>query len=264
MKVVILCGGRGTRIKDVSDILPKPMLPIGNMPILWHIMKLYSHYGVRDFILCLGYKGWLIKDFFLNYYAKTRDMTVNICKDEPTVTVHHKEDDDCLNWNVTLADTGEDSQTGARIWNIARYLDGADDFFGVTYGDGIGDIDIKALMEAHGKNGVDGTITAVRPASRFGEIEINGRLISKFHEKNNVGAGLINGGFMILNKNVLNKYFNTKKELVLEVDVLPAMVRDKQLAAYEHEGFWQCIDTPRELDMVNELWNRPNPPWKVW
>lgn len=264
MKAVILCGGRGTRIRDVSEVLPKPMLPIGNMPILWHIMKLYSHYGVRDFILCLGYKGWVIKEFFLNYYAKTKDMTVNLSKHKSTVSIHHKESDEDLDWNITLAETGEDSQTGARIWNILRYLDDDENFFSVTYGDGIGDVDIKALTKMHVKNGLAGMVTAVRPSGRFGEIEISGKVVSEFNEKTNVSAGMINGGFMIFDKKALKKYLTPKKNSVLEIDVLPAIVKDKQLGVYQHDGFWQCIDTPRELDMVNELWNSPNPPWRVW
>lgn len=261
MKAVILCGGRGTRIRDVSEILPKPMLPVGNKPILWHIMKIYAHYGIKDFVLCLGYKGWVIKEYFLNYNAKVLDMTITLNK-QGSVIYHHKHNEK-LDWNITLAETGEDSQTGARIWNTRRYLEDCD-IFSVTYGDGVADIDLNALIETHKKSGLLGTTTGVHPSGRFGEIEISGDRISSFAEKPNVSGGLYNGGFMIFNREVIDKYFRPGQDLILESEILPEMVKDSRLGIYEHKGFWQCVDTSREYDILNKLWKEKNAPWKVW
>lgn len=260
MKVVILCGGQGTRIRDVSEVLPKPMLPIGNMPILWHIMKIYSHFEVNEFVLCLGYKGWLVKEFFLNYFAKTTDFTVTLNK-ENSIVFHDqniKED-----WKVTLVETGEMTQTGARIWNVRKYVKDCD-IFSVTYGDGVADIDIRALIKTHKSSGLMGTITGVHPSGRFGEIEVDGYEITKFHEKPNVNIGMINGGFMIFDKNVLDTYFRMGDDLILEEEILPKMVKDRQLGVYKHNSFWQCVDTPREFNILNEMWKTNNPPWKIW
>ena len=261
MKAIILCGGRGTRIRDISEILPKPMLPIGNKPMLWHIMKIYAHYGIKDFILCLGYKGWIIKEFFLNYSAKVSDITVTLNRQD-SVTYHRNHSEE-VDWKVTLVETGENSQTGARIWNARKYLEDSD-VFSVTYGDGVADIDLNALVETHEKSGLLGTITGTHPSGRFGEIETNGSIISSFNEKPNVSAGLYNGGFMIFNREALDKYFRPGEDLVLEGEVLPKMVEDKQLGIYEHTGFWQCVDTPREHALLNKLWEENKSPWKVW
>ncbi len=260
IKVVILCGGQGSRIKDVSEVLPKPMLTIGNMPILWHIMKIYSHYGLKDFVLCLGYKGWVIKEFFLNYYAKISDITVKLRDREPVI--YHNVNDDS-DWTITLVETGEYAQTGARIWNARKYLEDCD-MFSVTYGDGVGDVDIKALMRLHKKSGLLGTITGVHPSGRFGEMEISDNLITEFNEKPNVGMGLINGGFMLFDRTVIRKYFRPGDDLILEGEVLPEMVKDKKIGVYKHGGFWQCVDTPREYSILNNMWNANNAIWKVW
>lgn len=261
MKTIILCGGKGTRIKDVSEVLPKPMLPIGNKPMLWHIMKIYSHYGIKDFILCLGYKGWVIKEFFLNYCAKVSDITITL-NQQNSVIFHHNHNEE-VDWNVTLAETGEDSQTGARVWNVRKYLEDCD-VFSVTYGDGVGNIDIKTLVESHKKSGLLGTITGVHPSGRFGEIEKSRNKVTQFNEKPNVNTGLINGGFMVFNKRVIDKYFRPGEDLILEGEILPKMVKDKQLAIYEHNGYWQCIDTSREYGLLNQIWKNEKAPWKVW
>ena len=224
IKALILCGGQGTRIRDVSEVLPKPMLTIGNMPILWHIMKTYSHYGVKDFVLCLGYKGWVVKEFFLNYYAKISDITVKI--GEKDSIIYHNVNDEA-DWNITMVETGENAQTGARIWNAKKYLEDCD-MFSVTYGDGVADIDIKALIKKHKDSNVSGTVTGVHPSGRFGEMEISGDIVKEFNEKPNVGMGLINGGFMLFDKSVIKKYFRPGDDLILESEVLSIMVKDKE------------------------------------
>lgn len=260
MKAIILCGGQGTRIRDVSEVLPKPMLPIGEKPILWHIMKIYAHYGIKDFILCLGYKGWIIKEFFINYAAKISDISLTLGKQDSVI--YHNVNEE-VNWKITLAETGDASQTGARIWNARRYLEDCD-LFSVTYGDGVADINIKALVDTHKKSGFLGTITGVHPLGRFGEMEIRGGMITEFNEKPNVSMGLINGGFMIFNRKVIDKYFREGEDLVLESEVLVKMVKDKQLGVYQHDGYWQCVDTPREYNILNKLWSEKKAPWKIW
>lgn len=260
MKAVILCGGQGTRIREVSEVLPKPMLPIGGKPILWHIMKIYAHYGIKDFVLCLGYNGWIIKEFFLNYAAKTSDISLTLNRQD-SIVYHNINSDE--NWKVTLVETGELTQTGARIWNARKYLEDCN-FFSVTYGDGVANIDIRSLLEIHKKAGFLGIITGVHPLGRFGEIEINGNMISEFNEKPNVSMGLINGGFMIFKRSVIDKYFREGEDLSLESEVLVKMVKDKQLGVYQHEGYWQCVDTPREYNILNKLWSEKRAPWKIW
>ncbi|OIO35455.1 MAG: glucose-1-phosphate cytidylyltransferase [Candidatus Omnitrophica bacterium CG1_02_44_16] len=260
MKSVILCGGQGTRIRDISEVLPKPMLSIGDRPILWHIMKIYAHYGIKEFILCLGYKGWLIKEFFLNYAAKTGDITLTL-GDEGSVTLQNDHNE--ADWKITLVETGQTAQTGARIWNIRKYLKNCESFC-VTYGDGVADINIAALLATHKKSQLMGTITGVHPSGRFGEMEIKGGLITQFNEKPNVSMGLINGGFMVFNKQAIGKYFGPGDDLILETEVLNRMVKNKQLGMYKHNGFWQCVDTPREYHMLNDLWRDNKAPWKIW
>jgi glucose-1-phosphate cytidylyltransferase len=260
IKAVILCGGQGTRIRDVSEVLPKPMLTIGNMPIVWHIMKIYAHYGIKDFILCLGYKGWIVKEFFLNYHSKISDISINL--GEPDSVIYHNSSGES-DWNITLAETGENSQTGARVWNARKYLEDCD-MFSVTYGDGVADIDIKALIKKHKDSGVLGTVTGVHPSGRFGEMEVSDNIITEFNEKPNVGTGLINGGFMIFDKSVIKKYFRPGNDLILEREVLSKMVKDKQLSLYKHPGFWQCVDTPREYGILNNMWDNNEAIWKIW
>ena len=260
MKAVILCGGRGTRIRDVSEVLPKPMLSVGRKPILWHIMKIYAHHGIKDFVLCLGYKGWIIKEFFLNYYAKTMDLTIDFNKKDSLLYHGKCEEED---WRVTLVETGESAQTGARIWNAREHLKDCDSFC-VTYGDGVADVNISKLLKEHKSSGLLATVTAVHPSGRFGEIENKDGLVCKFHEKPNVSSGLINGGFMVFNRLAMEKYFRAGDDLILENEVLPNMVKDKQLGIHKHLGFWQCIDTSREYEVLNKLWNDNRATWKVW
>ena len=259
MKAVILCGGLGTRIRDVSEVLPKPMLPIGNKPILWHIMKIYAAHGVRDFVLCLGYKGWIIKEFFLNYHAMTSDVTITLDKKESVVFHDNHSIED---WRVTLVHTGEDAATGARIWRARRYLEDCE-YFSVTYGDGLADINVSDLVREHKSSDLMATITGVRPTGRFGEIELKGKKITELNEKPNVSRGLINGGFMMFKREVIYKYFDDQCDLILENDVLGRLVKDGQLGVYKHFGYWQCVDTLREYNQLNELWTAEKAPWKV-
>ena len=260
MKAVILCGGIGTRIRDVSEILPKTMLPIGDKPILWHIMKIYANYGIRDFVLCLGYKGWTVKEFFLNYHTKVSDVTVSLGKSDCIQFYSATDEDD---WNVTLAETGEKSQTGARIWNVRKYLEG-EKYFCVTYGDGVSDINISDLLDVHKKSGVVCTVTGVRPEGRFGELVIEKDKVTEFSEKTNVRSGYVNGGFMVFDAAKVWKYFRHGEDLILEGHVLAQIARDGQLGVYKHDGFWYCCDTPREYAKLNELWESTKAPWKMW
>ena len=260
IKVVILCGGQGSRIKDVSEVLPKPMISIGGRPILLHIMKKYAHYGYNDFILCLGYKGWVIKEFFLNYYSKMSDFSMTLGK-QSSIVYHNSTDEE--NWNVTLVETGDYAETGTRVRSIRKHL--ADcEMFSLTYGDGVADINISALLEAHKKNGLLGTITGVHPSGRFGEIELAGNRIVEFNEKPNVSVGLINGGFMVFNRAVLDKYFHDEGNVNMERDIIPKIVQDGQVGIYRHAGFWDCMDTPREYNRLNQLWDENKAFWKVW
>ena len=236
------------------------MLSIGDRPILWHIMKIYAKYGFKDFVLCLGYKGWVIKEFFLNYYSKTSDISFTLGEQDSIIYHNHNDEAD---WRVTLVDTGEESQTATRIWKSRRYLEGAD-YFSVTYGDGVADIDIRALLENHKKQGKLATVTGVQPLGRFGEMELDGNLIKEFNEKPNVSTGLINGGFMIFSQKALKKYFNGKNNPSLESDVIPRMVQNKQVGVYRHRGSWQCVDTPREYTKLNQLWAENKAFWKIW
>lgn len=260
MKVVILCGGQGTRIRDVSEVLPKPMIPIGGKPMLWHIMKLYSYYGVDEFILCLGYKGWKIKEFFLFYKYMTSDFRLTL-GDNNSVEYYNEPEE--IHWKITFVETGELSQTGDRVNKIKKYL-GDDENFCLSYGDGISNVNIKKLIKFHEKNKTIGTITGVRPLGRFGEIEMENNIAVEFNEKPNVSRGRINGGFMVFNNKKIWKYFSDKKDLIFEKDVLPLIVKDRQLSVYEHNDFWQCMDTMREYEMLNNVWDKGDAPWKIW
>ena len=259
MKAVILCGGQGTRIRDANELLPKPMLPIGTKPIVWHIMKGYAQHGVKDFVLCLGYKGWVIKEFFLNYRTMTTDVTVTLGRHDG-VQVHgrHEEED----WNVTLAETGETTQTGGRVLAVRRYVDG-DDVFAVTYGDGVSDVDVTRLVAFHRAHGKIATVTAVRPPGRFGEIEMDGQLVKEFNEKPQVTEGFINGGFFVFDAKRIWKYLDGP-QTALEREPLRALAADRELVAFPHTGFWQPMDTSREYGMLNELWAAGKAPWRTW
>jgi glucose-1-phosphate cytidylyltransferase len=256
MKVVLLAGGLGTRLREETEFRPKPMVDVGGRPILWHIMKSYAHYGYTDFVVCLGYKGDVIRDYFLNYENRHRDVTVTLGTRDVEVLSNHAE----AGWRVTLAETGERTLTGGRLRRVAPYLRG--ERFMVTYGDGVADIDIKRLVAFHEAHGKLGTITAVRPSSRFGEVVIDRGVVQAFAEKPQVHAGWINGGFFVFQPEVLDLL--TGDEESLEQSVLEKLTAIKELAVYEHHGFWQCMDTYREMEFLNDLWARDRASWAVW
>jgi glucose-1-phosphate cytidylyltransferase len=259
MKVVILCGGFGTRIRDVADDIPKPMIPVGNLPILWHIMKRYAAAGHEDFVLCLGYKGHAIKRFFLDYDINTQDFTIDLGKGNAIHTHGGSHGDD---WRVTLAETGQNAMTGARIRRIRRYVADADNFL-LTYGDGLSDVDFDALLAFHKAHGRILTVTGVRPPGRFGEIEhVDGR-VSEFNEKSQAGGGLISGGFFVCRRELFD-FLDDREDLVFEVDPIRALVAKGELMVFEHRGFWQCMDTHRDWTLLNDLWNSGKAPWKAW
>ena len=257
MKVVILCGGLGTRLREETEYRPKPMVPIGGKPILWHIMKIYAHYGFREFILCLGYKGDTIKDYFRNYQWNTSDVTLRL-GEHPKIRYHntHPEDD----WEVTLLDTGQETMTGGRVKRALPYV-GGERFF-LTYGDGLSDVDIGKLLETHERRGKRATLTAVKPAGRFGELDLNGDLISGFQEKPETMNAFINGGFFVMEPSVGE--IIDGDATVLEREPLEKLASSGQLAAHLHEGFWQCMDTYREQQLLDELWKQGSAPWCVW
>lgn len=258
VKVVILCGGRGTRLREETEIRPKPLVEIGDKPIIWHIMKIYSHFGFKDFVLCLGYKGDLIKEYFLNYEAMNNDFTIKLgSKDKIIFHNRHQEKD----WSVTLVDTGKVAHTGARIKKIEKYID--NDTFMVTYGDGVGNVDVRSLLKYHKEHDNIGTVTGVHPSSRFGEFIIKDKKIKEFNEKPQVKEGFINGGFFVFKKEFF-KFLDDKDTCCLEHEPLENLAKRNQLSVYLHDGFWQCMDTQRELDILNELWRNKNAPWKLW
>ena len=260
LKTVILCGGRGTRIRDVADNIPKPMIPIGQLPILWHLMKYYASYRHKDFILCLGYMGQTIKDFFLNYEAYTRDCTVTLGANK-SVEFHtnHEETD----WRVTLADTGPETLTGGRIRKIRQYLKEDEHFF-LTYGDGVSDIDLDALLAFHKSHGRILTVTGVRPPGRFGELMADSQgLVTEFNEKPQATGGWISGGFFVCRRELFD-YLDERDDLVFEQEPMRALVRDRQLAVYEHDRFWQCMDTYRDWQLLNNLLEKKQAPWMIW
>jgi glucose-1-phosphate cytidylyltransferase len=259
MKAVILCGGQGTRIRDASELVPKPMLPIGGRPIVWHIMKGYSACGIDDFVLCLGYKGWLIKEFFLNYRAATADITVHLGQDLP----HDFRDRVEERWNVTLADTGELTQSGGRVAAIRPYVEGPEPFC-LTYGDGVSDLDIRRLIDFHRSHGKAATVTAVRPPGRFGEIQMEGPLVREFNEKPQASGGFINGGFFVFDGERIWDYFGSDERTLLEREPMQKLAADGELVAYTHTGFWQPMDTLREYNLLNEMWASGDAPWKNW
>jgi glucose-1-phosphate cytidylyltransferase len=258
LKVVILCGGYGTRIRDVADDIPKPMIPIGPYPILWHIMKYYSSFGFNEFILCLGYKGNVIREFFLNYEAFTRDITLDLGNTSQRYFHNsHSERD----WKVTLVDTGQKSMTGARIHKIKKYIDCEE--FMLTYGDGVGNIDINELLTTHRRSGKILTVTGVRPPGRFGELNCKDGIAIEFNEKPQATAGLISGGYFVGSQRLF-EYLSESENLVFEQEPMRKLVTDRQLAVYEHDGFWQPMDTSREYQMLNTVYEKGDAPWVRW
>ena len=255
MKTVILAGGYGTRIRDVADDIPKPMIPVGPFPIIFHIMKLYAKFRYKDFIVCLGYKGQTIKDFFLNYETSTRDFSIAFGTGKITYHNDPTEDD----WNVTLADTGLRSMTGSRISQIKNYV-GNEDFM-ITYGDGLSDVDIDKLIAFHKSHGKILTITGVRPPARFGEMNTNEKgEVLEFNEKPQASAGRISGGFFVASPKLFD-YLTDNEDLVFEQEPMRKLVSDNELMMYEHDGFWQPMDTSREYQLLNSLYDKGEAPW---
>ncbi len=257
MKVVILCGGLGARLREETEYRPKPLVAVGQRPILWHVMKIYAHYGFKDFALCLGYRGDLIKEYFLNYQTMSSDFTISLNhKTEVAYHGDHEEQD----FHVTLAETGTDTMTGGRVRRVGKYLDG--DSFMVTYGDGLADVNIKELLEFHRSHGRLGTVTAVRPFSRFGVLELDDDGKVNVCQEKPLVNNWINAGFFVFQKRVLD--YIDGDECVLERDLLGRLAEEQQLVAYRHHGFFYCIDTYREYLAVNEMFNRGQTPWMVW
>jgi glucose-1-phosphate cytidylyltransferase len=257
MKVVILCGGLGTRLREETEFRPKPMVPIGGRPILWHIMKLYAHYGHTEFILCLGYKGEIIKDYFRNFQWNTCDLTLRLGRNAE-VTYHTRHDAE--DWTVTLLDTGAETQTGGRLQRALAHID--TDTFLFTYGDGLTDSDINRSIEFHRRHGAVGTVTAVKPSGRFGELAMDNETITAFREKPPTESAYVSGGFFVLNRAVAR--YLTGDTCVLEREPMERLAREGQLKAHCHNGWWQCMDTYREQEMLNRLWVSGQAPWKVW
>ena len=258
MKVVILAGGLGTRISEESYLKPKPMIEIGEKPILWHIMKLYSHYGFNDFVICLGYKGYLIKEYFADYYLHMSDLTFDFSKGN-AMTVHSNIAEP---WRVTLVDTGLNTQTGGRIKRIQKYI--GDEPFFMTYGDGVSNINIQNVLAYHKDRKRLATMTAVQPGGRFGVLELNEEdRITSFREKAVEDGGWINAGFMVLEPQVFD-YIKDDEGEVFESEPLENLAKDSELDAYKYDGFWRCMDTQRDKIMLEDMWQSGNAPWKVW
>lgn len=257
MKAVILAGGLGTRLSEETGTKPKPMVEIGGKPILWHIMKIYSQHGINDFVICCGYKGYMIKEFFSNYFLHTSDVTFDLANN--SMTVHEKRAED---WRVTLVSTGDDTMTGGRLKRVAPYIEG-EDAFCFTYGDGVADVDITKSLEFHREHGRLATLTAVVPPGRFGALDIDeSGGVQAFREKPRGDGALINGGFFILSPKVVD--YISDDATIWEQEPLSQLAEDRELAAFKHEGFWQPMDTIREKNYLNSLWESGKAPWKIW
>ncbi len=255
MKAIILAGGYGTRISEESHLKPKPMIEIGGRPILWHILKIYSHHGINDFIICLGYKGYLIKEYFANYFLHASDVTIDMRTNQTEIHQHHAEP-----WRITLVDTGEATATGGRLKRVADYI-GEEDFC-FTYGDGVGNVDIPALIGHHRRNQALVTITAVHPPGRFGVLDLEGERVARFNEKPHGDGGWINGGFFVVSPKALD--YIDGDQSAWEADALPRLAEEGKMIAYQHRGFWQPMDTLRDKVLLEELWSKDLAPWKIW
>ena len=257
--VVILCGGLGTRLREETEFKPKPMVMIGSKPMLWHIMKIYAHYGFKKFILCLGYKGDTIKEYFNHYELMNNDITIELGSSN-CCHIHNSHDEN--DWEITLANTGETSQKGARLKRIEKYVDS--DTFMVTYGDGVADIDIDRLLEFHKSHGKVATVTGVRPHFlRFGELDVRNNQVINFAEKPKYKGNYINGGFFVFNRKIFD-YLEDKEDSDLEVGPLGELSDQGELMVYTHDQFWTCMDTIRDVEFLNDLWNSNNADWKIW
>ena len=258
MQTLILCGGMGTRLREETEYRPKPMVEIGGRPILWHIMKCYAAHGFTDFVICLGYKGETIKEYFLNYEAMNNDFTIELGKPNSLALYDaHGEN----GWRVTLVDTGIHTMTGARIKRASRYLTG--DRFMVTYGDGVSNVDLRTLTAFHDRAKTLATVTGVHPSSRFGELLVQGDRVAQFSEKPQTHEGLINGGFFVFERRAL-EYLSDEPDCVLEREPLERLAASGQLSVYQHRGFWQCMDTYRDYQHLNQLWESGRAEWKQW
>jgi len=257
MKVVILAGGMGTRLSEETDLKPKPMAEIGEKPMLWHIMKIYSHYGFNDFVLCLGYKGYMIKEYFANYFLHQADVTIDMKNNK--MEVHHKKAEP---WRVTMVDTGLNTMTGGRVKRIQKYV--GNEPFMLTYGDGVADIDLKKLVAFHRQHGGHATITAIQPLGRFGAIAMKkDGSVKAFQEKPQGDGAWINGGFFVLEPQIFN-YIQDGDPTIWEREPLEGLAKDGQLTAYQHKGFWKCMDTLRDKTELENFWKSGKAPWKVW
>ncbi len=260
MQTVILCGGLGTRLREETEFRPKPMVHIGKYPILWHIMKIYAHYGHKDFILALGYKGEMIKDYFVNYEWMNNDVTLELGKPE-NMKIHHNHDE--AGWKITLADTGSDNLKGSRLKQVEKYI--KDDIFMVTYGDAVADIDINRIIDFHHSHGKMVTLTGINPASQFGELKLDGDKILAFKEKPKASTrtNFVNAGYFVCNRKIL-EYLSVIPECDLEFGAIEQIAKEGELMMYRHKKFWACMDTIRDTERLNKLWNNHQAEWKVW
>jgi glucose-1-phosphate cytidylyltransferase len=257
MKTLILAGGYGSRLGNITESIPKPMVTIGGKPILWHIMNIYSSFGFNNFVILLGYKGVKIKEYFFNYHMMNNDFTINLADN----TISYADGNHIEKWKVTLVDTGIDTLKGGRIKRAEKYLEA--DLNMLTYGDGVADVNIKELLEFHRSHGKILTLTGVRPPSRFGELLISDRRVLSFEEKPQISSGMINGGFMVFNKKLLS-YLTANKDCDFEFGVLEDLAKQGEIMVYDHHGFWECVDTERDLKHLNKLWNHNKAKWKLW
>lgn len=255
MKAVLLAGGKGTRISEETGVKPKPMVEVGGKPILWHIMKLYAAHDIQDFVICCGYKGYVIKEYFQNYFLHASDVTIDLASNG--VEIHHRYSEP---WRITLVDTGEDTMTGGRLRRVRQYLD--DETFCFTYGDGLSDVNITNLIAFHRAQGLKATLTATRPPSRFGKLVLEGSQVTSFREKHPDDAGFVNGGFFVLEPSVFD--YLDSDSVVWEQQPLEALATERQLAAFIHEGFWQPMDSLRDRNELEEMWASGNAPWRTW
>jgi glucose-1-phosphate cytidylyltransferase len=260
--VVILCGGMGTRLREASEKLPKPLVDIGGRPILWHIMKTYSEHGFRKFVLALGYKSDLIKQYFLDYRHLTSDFTLRLGAHGPEGEPVFHNAAGAEDWEITFVETGLTTATAARIRRVAQHLDA--DRFALTYGDGIGDVDITGALGHHVEQGLLGTLTGVHPSSRYGEMRVEGDTVVEFNEKPTLADGWVNGGFFVFERAFVDKYLDDDPAVMLESAPLQQLARDRQLSVFEHEGFWMGMDTFRDWTELNGLWDAGRAPWKIW
>lgn len=258
IKVVILCGGEGTRLREETEYRPKPMVNIGSRPILWHIMKYFSQFGYKEFVLALGYKGEMIKNYFCHYEVMNNDVTIELGHSGNRI-IHHSHDE--LGWKITLANTGRKTLKGARLKKLKKYIE--DEMFMMTYGDGISNIDLNALFTFHQSHGKLATVTGINPASQFGQLKIENNQVISFAEKPQNGSGLVNGGYFVFNRAIFD-YLSEDDSCDLEIGPLERVVQDGQLMVYQHRGFWACMDTLRDMEYLNRIWNSGQAKWKLW